>query len=124
VRRAIDEELSRNGQVYFIHNRVESIYSIAELIQKLVPKARVVVGHGQMGERELESVMLKFMHDEANVLVSTTIVENGMDIPRANTIIIIARTSWGFRSCISCGEVWEGRISGRMHICWCRRIRP
>jgi transcription-repair coupling factor (superfamily II helicase) len=88
VRRAIDEELSRNGQVYFIHNRVESIYSIAELIQRLVPKARVVVGHGQMGERELESVMLKFMHDEANVLVSTTIVENGMDIPRANTIII------------------------------------
>jgi transcription-repair coupling factor (superfamily II helicase) len=88
VRRAIDEELGRNGQVYFIHNRVESIYSIAELIQRLVPKARVVVGHGQMGERELESVMLKFMHDEANVLVSTTIVENGMDIPRANTIII------------------------------------
>jgi transcription-repair coupling factor (superfamily II helicase) len=88
VRRAIEEELGRSGQVYFIHNRVESIYSLADLIQKLVPKARVVVGHGQMGERELEAVMLKFMHDEANVLVSTTIVENGMDIPRANTIII------------------------------------
>jgi transcription-repair coupling factor (superfamily II helicase) len=88
VRRAIEEELARNGQVYFIHNRVESIYSLAALVQKLVPKARVVVGHGQMGERELESVMLKFMHDEADILISTTIVENGMDIPRANTIII------------------------------------
>jgi transcription-repair coupling factor (superfamily II helicase) len=88
VRRAIEEELARKGQVYFIHNRVESIYSLATLVQKLVPKARVVVGHGQMGERELESVMLKFMHDEADILISTTIVENGMDIPRANTIII------------------------------------
>jgi transcription-repair coupling factor (superfamily II helicase) len=88
VRKAIEEELSRKGQIYFIHNRVESIYSVASLIKKLVPKARVVVGHGQMGERELESVMLKFMNDEADVLVSTTIVENGMDIPRANTILI------------------------------------
>ncbi len=88
VRKAIEEELARKGQVYFIHNRVESIYSLASLISKLVPKARVVVGHGQMGERELESVMLKFINDEADVLVSTTIVENGMDIPRANTIVI------------------------------------
>jgi transcription-repair coupling factor (superfamily II helicase) len=88
VRRALDEELARKGQIYFIHNRVESIYAIAALIQKLAPNARVVVGHGQMGERELESVMLKFMNDEADVLVCTTIVENGMDIPRANTIII------------------------------------
>ena len=88
IRRAIVEELERGGQVFFIHNRVESIYSIAALIQKLVPKARVVVGHGQMGERELEKVMLKFIRDEADVLVSTTIVENGLDIPRANTIIV------------------------------------
>ena len=88
VRRAIEEELAREGQVYFIHNRVESIYSLATLVQKLVPKARVVVGHGQMGEKELESVMLKFIRDEADVLVSTTIVENGLDIPRANTILI------------------------------------
>jgi transcription-repair coupling factor (superfamily II helicase) len=88
VRRAIENELARDGQVYFIHNRVESIYSLATLVQKLVPKARVVVGHGQMGEKELESVMLKFIRDEADVLVATTIVENGLDIPRANTIII------------------------------------
>jgi transcription-repair coupling factor (superfamily II helicase) len=88
IRRAITEELGRGGQVFFVHNRVESIYSMAALIQKLVPKAKVVVGHGQMGERELEKVMLKFIRDEADVLVSTTIVENGLDIPRANTIIV------------------------------------
>jgi len=88
VRRAIENEMARDGQVYFIHNRVESIYSLAALVTKLVPKARVVVGHGQMGEKELESVMLKFIRDEADVLVATTIVENGLDIPRANTILI------------------------------------
>ena len=88
IRKAVETELQRDGQVYFIHNRVESIYSLATLVTKLVPKARVVVAHGQMGEKELESVMLKFIRDEADVLVATTIVENGLDIPRANTILI------------------------------------
>ena len=88
VRRAIENELARNGQVYFIHNRVESIYSLASLVSKLAPQARVVVGHGQMGEKDLEKVMLKFIRDEADILVATTIVENGLDIPRANTILI------------------------------------
>ena len=88
VKKAIENELARDGQVYFIHNRVESIYSLGNLVSKLVPKARVVVGHGQLGERELEQVMLKFIRDEADVLVATTIVENGLDIPRANTILI------------------------------------
>jgi transcription-repair coupling factor (superfamily II helicase) len=88
VQRAIETELARDGQVYFIHNRIESIYSLAALVTKLVPKARVVVAHGQMGEKELEAVMLKFIRDEADVLVATTIVENGLDIPRANTILI------------------------------------
>jgi transcription-repair coupling factor (superfamily II helicase) len=88
VQRAISEEVERSGQVFFVHNRVESIYSLANLVTKLVPKARVVVGHGQMGERELEKVMLAFVKDEADVLVCTTIVENGLDIPRANTILI------------------------------------
>jgi len=88
VRKAIETEMERDGQVYFIHNRVESIYSLASLVSKLVPKARVVVGHGQMGEKELEQVMLKFIRDEADVLVATTIVENGLDIPKANTILI------------------------------------
>ncbi|HET8924701.1 MAG TPA: transcription-repair coupling factor [Candidatus Acidoferrum sp.] len=88
VQHAIETELAREGQVFFIHNRVESIYSLGTMVQKLVPKARVVVAHGQMGEKELESVMLKFIRDEADVLVATTIVENGLDIPRANTILI------------------------------------
>jgi len=88
VRKAVENELAREGQVYFIHNRVESIYSLANLVTQLVPKARVVVGHGQMSEKELEQVMLKFIRDEADVLVATTIVENGLDIPRANTILI------------------------------------
>jgi transcription-repair coupling factor (superfamily II helicase) len=88
VRRAIEEELARDGQVFLVHNRVETIYSIAAMVNQLVPKARVVVGHGQMNEKELESVMLKFVSDQADVLISTTIVENGLDIPRANTILI------------------------------------
>lgn len=88
VQRVIEEELARDGQVFFVHNRVESIASVASLVKRLVPKARVVVGHGQMRESELEKVMLKFVRDEANVLVSTTIIENGLDIPRANTIVI------------------------------------
>jgi transcription-repair coupling factor (superfamily II helicase) len=88
VKKAIENELARDGQVFFIHNRVESIYSLGNLVAKLVPKARVVVGHGQLAERELEQVMLKFVRDEADVLVATTIVENGLDIPRANTILI------------------------------------
>jgi transcription-repair coupling factor (superfamily II helicase) len=88
VRSAIENELARDGQVFFIHNRVESIYSLGAMVAKLVPKARVVVGHGQMSEKELESVMLKFIRDQADVLVATTIVENGLDIPRANTILI------------------------------------
>jgi len=88
VRKAIENELAREGQVFVIHNRVESIYSLANLVSKLVAKARVVVGHGQLSEKELEQVMLKFIRDEADVLVATTIVENGLDIPRANTILI------------------------------------
>ncbi len=88
VRSAVEVELERGGQVYFVHNRVESIYEIAARIQELVPSARVAVGHGQMGESELERVMLAFMHHEYDVLVATTIIENGLDIPLANTILI------------------------------------
>jgi transcription-repair coupling factor (superfamily II helicase) len=88
VRSAVEVELERGGQVYFVHNRVESIYEIASRIQELVPAARVAVAHGQMSETELERVMLAFMHHEYDVLVATTIIENGLDIPLANTILI------------------------------------
>jgi transcription-repair coupling factor (superfamily II helicase) len=85
---AIEQELDRDGQIYFVHNRVESIWEIAAKLQELVPRARVIVGHGQMSEGELEKVMLKFMHHEADILVATTIIENGLDIPLCNTILI------------------------------------
>jgi len=88
VRSAIEVELERGGQVFFVHNRVESIYEIASRIQELVPAARVAVAHGQMGENDLEKVMLAFMRHEFDVLVATTIIENGLDIPLANTILI------------------------------------
>ena len=88
VRSAVELELERGGQIYFVHNRVESIYEIAAKIQELVPAARIAVGHGQMSEGELERVMLAFMHHEYDVLVATTIIENGLDIPLANTILI------------------------------------
>ncbi len=87
-RDAIQRELARGGQVYFLHNRVHSIERIAARIRDLCPAARVVVGHGQMTEGELEPVMRAFVSGQADVLVSTTIIESGLDIPNANTIII------------------------------------
>ncbi len=88
VRSAIERELDRGGQCYVVHNRVETIYEIAARIQELAPRARVLVGHGQMGEGELEKIMLAFMRHEADVLVATTIIENGLDIPLCNTMIV------------------------------------
>ena len=88
LRSAIEKELERGGQVYFVHNRVESIYEIADKIREMSPKARILVGHGQMPESELERIMLAFMRHEADILVATTIIENGLDIPLCNTIII------------------------------------
>ncbi|MDE1163626.1 MAG: transcription-repair coupling factor [Acidobacteriaceae bacterium] len=88
VRTAIEVELERGGQSYFVSNRVETIYEMASLIREMVPQARVVVGHGQMPEAELERVMLAFMNGEYDVLCATSIIENGLDIAKANTIII------------------------------------
>src|SRR6266446_3363591 len=92
---AIRNELARGGQVYFVHNRVESIFSIGHMVQRLVPEARVVVGHGQMGEDTLERAMLDFVAKKFDVLLATTIVENGLDIPNANTIIINRADRYG-----------------------------
>ncbi len=88
IREAIRRELHRGGQVFFVHNRVQSIGAMAEFLKTLVPEAKIAVGHGQMGEKELEKVMLEFIEGKTNVLVSTTIIENGLDIPRANTMIV------------------------------------
>jgi transcription-repair coupling factor (superfamily II helicase) len=95
IARAIRNELARAGQVYLVHNRVESIFSIGALVQRLVPEARVVVGHGQMSEEELERAMLDFIGRKYDVLLATTIVENGLDIPNANTIIINRADRYG-----------------------------
>jgi transcription-repair coupling factor (superfamily II helicase) len=95
IRNAIRQELAREGQVFFVHNRVESIWSVASLVQRLVPEARVVVAHGQMAEGELERNMLSFVEGRADVLVATTIIENGLDIPRANTLIVNRADRYG-----------------------------
>ncbi|MBN2644564.1 MAG: transcription-repair coupling factor [Desulfuromonadaceae bacterium] len=88
VRQAILRELQRGGQVYFVHNRVQSIGAMADFLRSLVPEATLAVGHGQMPEKELEQVLLDFVEGRTQVLVASTIIENGLDIPRANTIII------------------------------------
>ena len=95
IKSAIELELARNGQVFFIHNRVETIEAIAALVKKIVPNARIAIGHGQMGEKELENIMLDFVDYKYDVLVATTIIENGIDISRANTIIINRADNYG-----------------------------
>jgi transcription-repair coupling factor (superfamily II helicase) len=95
IARAVRHELARGGQVYVVHNRVESIFSIGSLIQRLVPEARIVVGHGQMAEDQLERAMMDFVGRKFDVLLATTIVENGLDIPNANTIIINRADRYG-----------------------------
>lgn len=88
IKTAIEQELTRGGQVYFVHNRVDTIFMRAAMIQEMLPNLRIGVGHGQMGESELERVLLGFMRHDYDVFVCTTIVENGLDIPLANTILI------------------------------------
>ncbi len=95
IERAVRNEIARGGQVYFVHNRVESIFSIGSLLQRLIPEARVAIGHGQMSEEELERAMLGFVEHRFDVLLATTIVENGLDIPNANTIIINRADRYG-----------------------------
>src|SRR2546423_8981922 len=95
IRSALELELNRGGQVYFVHNRIDSIWARAAMIQELVPQARIGVGHGQMNEEELERSMLRFMQHEYDILVCTTIVENGLDIPLANTMIIENADKYG-----------------------------
>jgi transcription-repair coupling factor (superfamily II helicase) len=95
VQTAIQFELRRGGQVYLVHNRVESIVSIAARVRELVPDARVGVGHGQLTDEGLEQVMLAFMEGRIDVLVATTIVENGLDVPNANTLIVHRADAFG-----------------------------
>ncbi len=95
IQEAIQRELAREGQVFYVHNRVQTIQSVAEGVRKLAPGARIAIGHGQMPEKELERVMTAFMHKEVDILVCTTIIGSGLDIPNANTIIIDSASHFG-----------------------------
>ena len=110
IQTAVHAELKRGGQVYFVHNRVETIHSIAAMIQRLVPEARIAVAHGQMDESDLEKVMMQFIHHEYDVLVSTTIIENGIDIPLVNTLIVNRADRFGLSQLYQL----RGRV-GRSH---------
>ncbi|MDY0261661.1 transcription-repair coupling factor [Syntrophotalea acetylenica] len=111
IRQAILNELRRGGQVFFVHNRVQSIGAMAEFLQNLVPEAKIAVGHGQMTEKALETVMMDFIEGRTNVLVCSTIIENGLDIPRVNTIIV------NRADCFGLAQLYQlrGRV-GRSHV--------
>ena len=120
ISEAIRRELARGGQVFFIHHRVFDIDKQAELIAALVPEARIAVGHGQMPEGQLEKVMMKFVTGEANVLVATTIVESGIDIPNANTILI------NRADCFGLAQLYQlrGRVGRSSARAWCYLLVP
>jgi transcription-repair coupling factor (superfamily II helicase) len=120
VKLAILRELQREGQVYFVHNRVNDILNMAEQIQQLVPEARIIVGHGQMAEGELEDVMLKFVRHEADILVCTTIIESGLDIPNVNTILINNADRFGLSEL----HQLRGRVGRYKHRAYCYLLLP
>jgi len=120
IRQAITRELDRGGQTYFLHNRVDSIYRVADLVSRTVPEARVAVGHGQMPEHELEEVMLRFLRGEVDVLVCTTIIESGIDIPNANTMIINDADRFGLATL----HQLRGRIGRYKHQGYCYLLVP
>jgi transcription-repair coupling factor (superfamily II helicase) len=120
VKSAIERELNRDGQVYFVHNRVASIVEAADEILKLVPDAKILIGHGQMGEGELEAVMLKFINHEADILVCTTIIESGLDIPNANTIFINNADRFGLSEL----HQLRGRVGRYKNRAYCYLLLP
>ena len=120
IRNAIQRELNRGGQVFFLHNRVPTIETMADRIRKLVPKARLIVGHGQMPSGVLEKVMTRFINAEADILLSTTIIESGVDIPNANTMIIDRADRFGL------SELYQlrGRVGRYKHQAYAYLILP
>lgn len=120
IRDAIDFELSRGGQVFFVHNRVSDIHEVADMIRSLLPEVRVAVGHGQMDGEKLEEIMLGFIEGEFDVLVSTTIIESGLDIPNANTIIINQAQNFG----LSDLHQMRGRVGRSNKKAFCYLLTP
>src|SRR6185436_11667187 len=120
VRQAILRELAREGQVFYVHNRVFDIKSVADTVQQLVPEAKVVFGHGQMAMHELEDVMLKFIRRQADVLVATTIIESGIDIPTANTMVIDDADRYGLADL----HQLRGRVGRSKNRAYCYLLLP
>ncbi|UCD76663.1 MAG: transcription-repair coupling factor [Phycisphaerales bacterium] len=120
IKRAIERELAREGQIFFLHNRVYNIQSVADDIQRLAPNARVIVGHGQMPSRQLEAVMLKFLRRDADILVCTTIIESGIDIPTANTIFVNDAQRFGLSEL----HQLRGRVGRYKHRAYCYLLLP
>ena len=120
IRDAIHYEISRGGQIFFIHNRIENIREVAGLIQRLVPDAKIGIGHGQLEGRKLEKLMLDFINNEFDVLVSTTIVESGLDVPNANTIFINNANNFG----LSDLHQMRGRVGRSNKKAFCYFITP
>ncbi len=120
LRDAIRQEIQRGGQVFFIHNRIENIKEVAGLLQRLVPDAKIGIGHGQMEGKKLESLMLSFINNEFDVLVSTTIVESGLDVPNANTIFINNANTFG----LSDLHQMRGRVGRSNKKAFCYFITP
>lgn len=120
IKLAIMRELQREGQVYFVHNRVSNIMEVAETIQNMVPDARIIIGHGQMGDGEMEAAMLQFIRHEADILVCTTIIESGLDIPNANTIIINNADRFGLSEL----HQLRGRVGRWKHRAYCYLLLP
>ena len=120
IKQAMARELAREGQIFFVHNRVQSIDKVAKEVQTLAPNARVIIGHGQMPARQLESVMLKFMRREADILVCTTIIESGIDIPTANTMFINDAHRFGLSEL----HQLRGRVGRYKHRAYCYLILP
>lgn len=120
IRDAIAYEIQRGGQVFFIHNRIENIKEVAGMIQRLVPDAKIAVGHGQMDGKKLEELMLGFMEGEFDVLVSTTIIESGLDVPNANTIFINNANNFG----LSDLHQMRGRVGRSNKKAFCYFITP
>jgi transcription-repair coupling factor (superfamily II helicase) len=120
IRDAINREMARQGQIYFLHNRVQSIEKVQMRIKELCPKARTLVGHGQMDEHQLEDVMQQFVNGEADVLISTTIIESGLDIPNANTIIIDRADRFGLADLYQL----RGRVGRAQHKAYAYLMLP
>ena len=120
IRDAVRYEISRGGQVFFVHNRIENIKEVAGLIQRLVPDAKIGIGHGQMDGKKLEALMLSFMNNEFDVLVSTTIIESGLDVPNANTIFINNANNFG----LSDLHQMRGRVGRSNKKAFCYFITP